>query len=384
MEALFLTFGLIAGLGLSLCYVAAIAVVAFYFDKRLSLATGLAVCGSGIGTFIFAPVTQYLIKEYGWRGAMLILSGLFLNISVCGALMRDIEGTSSNRRGSGKGKISRSTSAEQTSTGLRSRNCSESEGEHQRLSSDSPALLMEIKAAADSTFLEFERDAIDDTRLCNSLVNLPTFLRHGDKIPHEVLMTITNNPRLYAIVLANYPTLFDGCVVNEDKEAVDRSTATVDLNPPITFKDPITSKDAAAAALLTSKEVIHPHGHPWHAAYLNGLRVKKRSLTYRGAMLNLPRYRLRASSCPDIYRNSITTIAREKEGVRTATKAKSHFRHKNNVLILMIDDDDARPVGIIWRNCARSSCSISPTCPIQVSSCSPFPTAFSTVGTFST
>ena len=323
---MFLTFGLLAGLGLSLCYVAAIAVVAFYFDKRLSLATGLAVCGSGIGTFIFAPVTQYLIKEYGWRGAMLILSGLFLNISVCGALMRDIQGTSSsNRRGGGKGKISRSTSAEQNNTsnsgGLRSRNCSESEAEHQRLSSDSPALLMEIKAAADSTFLEFERDAIDDTRLCNSLVHLPTFLRHGDKIPHEVLMTITNNPRLYAIVLANYPTLFD--VVNDDnKETMDRSTATVDLNPPKTFKDPITSSsnDAAAAAALltTSKEIVHPaaqHGHPWHAAYLNGLRVKKKSLTYRGAMLNLPRYRLRASSCPDIYRNSITTIAREKEGV---------------------------------------------------------------------
>lgn len=311
MEALFLTFGLIAGLGLSLCYVAAIAVVAFYFDKRLSIATGLAVCGSGIGTFIFAPVTQYLIKEYGWRGAMLILSGLFLNISVCGALMRPIEGTTTiNRRGNAKGKISRSTSAEQTSTGLRSRNCSESEGEHQRLSSDSPAVLMEIKAAADSTFLEIERETVDDTRLCNSLVNLPTFLRNGDKIPHEVLMTITNNPRLYGIVLANYPTLFDGYVVSEDKDG-GGSILTVE-DPPKTFKDPVTSKDAAA--LLTIKET-HPHGHPWHAAYLNGLRVKKRSLTYRGAMLNLPRYRLRASSCPDIYRNSITTIAREKEGV---------------------------------------------------------------------
>ncbi|KZS15182.1 Monocarboxylate transporter [Daphnia magna] len=307
VEALFFTF-LIAGLGLSLCYVAAIAVVAFYFDKRLSLATGLAVCGSGIGTFIFAPITQYLINEYGWRGAMLILSGIFLNIVICGALMREVEGPG-NLRGNAKGKMSRSTS-EQASTGFRSRNCSESDTEHQRLSSDSPAVLMEIKAAADSTYLEFERD--EDTRLCNSLINLPTFLRHGDKIPHEVLMTITNNPRLYGIVLANYPTLFDGYVLeNENKEA-ERSIAMPE-NSPKKCKDPIDSKDTAAA-LLTSKEVIHPHGHHWHAAYLNGLKIKKRSLTYRGAMLNLPRYRLRASSCPDIYRNSITTIAREKEG----------------------------------------------------------------------
>jgi hypothetical protein len=37
---------------------------------------------------------------------------------------------------------------------------------------------------------------------------------------------------------------------------------------------------------------------------------------YRGAMLNIHKYRLRASSCPDIYRNSMTTIAKENEEVR--------------------------------------------------------------------
>jgi hypothetical protein len=32
-------------------------------------------------------------------------------------------------------------------------------------------------------------------------------------------------------------------------------------------------------------------------------------------MLNIHKYRLRASSCPDIYRNSMTTIAKENEEV---------------------------------------------------------------------
>lgn len=32
-------------------------------------------------------------------------------------------------------------------------------------------------------------------------------------------------------------------------------------------------------------------------------------------MLNINRYRLRASSCPNIYRNSMTTIAKEKHEV---------------------------------------------------------------------
>ena len=39
----------ISGFGLSLCYVAAIIIVAYYFDRKRSFATGISVCGSGVG-----------------------------------------------------------------------------------------------------------------------------------------------------------------------------------------------------------------------------------------------------------------------------------------------------------------------------------------------
>ena len=42
--------------------------VGYYFEQRRALATGIACCGSGIGAFCFAPLCEYLLEEFGWRG----------------------------------------------------------------------------------------------------------------------------------------------------------------------------------------------------------------------------------------------------------------------------------------------------------------------------
>ena len=76
----------------------------YYFEKRRAFATGLAVCGSGIGTFIFAPVSKMLVDEYGWKGACLILAGLLLNCCVCGALFRPLEAPRRKRKLSSQSK----------------------------------------------------------------------------------------------------------------------------------------------------------------------------------------------------------------------------------------------------------------------------------------
>ena len=48
----------VLGLGFGLIYLPAIVSVSMYFEKKRAFATGIAVCGSGLGTFIMAPVTK--------------------------------------------------------------------------------------------------------------------------------------------------------------------------------------------------------------------------------------------------------------------------------------------------------------------------------------
>lgn len=49
--------------------------------------------------------------------------------------------------------------------------------------------------------------------------------------------------------------------------------------------------------------------------YFRNMRIHRNSINYRGAMMNTHRYRLRASSCPNIYRNSMTTLAKTQDEV---------------------------------------------------------------------
>ena len=81
----------VSGIGFGLIYLPAVVCVGYYFETKRSLATGIAVCGSGFGTFAFAPLATLLLETYSWKGANLILAGLILNCAVFGAMMRPLE-----------------------------------------------------------------------------------------------------------------------------------------------------------------------------------------------------------------------------------------------------------------------------------------------------
>ncbi|XP_054761319.2 monocarboxylate transporter 12-like [Lytechinus pictus] len=85
LDSLFFTYGALTGFGFGLCYLPCIVMVGRFFEKRRSIATGFVVAGSGMGTFMFAPIVQIIVEEVGWRHAFLILGALELILCLCGA-----------------------------------------------------------------------------------------------------------------------------------------------------------------------------------------------------------------------------------------------------------------------------------------------------------
>ncbi|XP_026487308.1 monocarboxylate transporter 12 [Vanessa tameamea] len=90
VTTLIFTVGIGAGVGFGLIYLPAIVSVTVWFERYRSLATGIAVCGSGLGTFLFAPITSALISNYGWRGAMALIGAFILNCIPLGLLFRPV------------------------------------------------------------------------------------------------------------------------------------------------------------------------------------------------------------------------------------------------------------------------------------------------------
>lgn len=308
MTVLCITFGMLAGFGLSLCYVASVVIVAYYFDKKRSFATGLAVCGSGIGTFIFAPLIQLLLDEYGWRGTTLILAGLFLNLIVCGALMRDLPWTHEKQKSLAKER----------------KKIRHLKRKKKELSADSFSVSNSTNTASmlqPITELQNEEDIeyTHHSRLSTSLVNLPTFVKNGEKVPVEVLELLANQKHAYNVLVANYPNLltpsrsFSDCgKLHEGYLATKNGAIHSEISPPTLVIHP---DDNTYSWCLKRNDVNPPKAiahKKMQTAFLKDVRIHRLSVTYRGAMLNINRYRLKASSCPDIYRNSMTTIAKEK------------------------------------------------------------------------
>lgn len=86
---LYLTQGVLAGIGYSLAFIAGVSVVGQWFEKRRGLAVGIAVAGSGLGQFAISLITGKLIDENGWRFALRILALIcFAGLIICSLFIK--------------------------------------------------------------------------------------------------------------------------------------------------------------------------------------------------------------------------------------------------------------------------------------------------------
>jgi len=80
-------YSLVSGVGFGCMYIPGVVASQEHFTRRRALATAIAVCGTGVGTLVLPPCVETLIADYGWRGALRILSGVCLGSVLCGAAM---------------------------------------------------------------------------------------------------------------------------------------------------------------------------------------------------------------------------------------------------------------------------------------------------------
>lgn len=345
VEVLYVTYGIIAGLGMGLLYVTAVVSIAFWFDKRRNLAVGLGSCGVGFGTFIYSPLTTYLLYEFEWRGALLILAGTVLNVCVCGAVMRDPEWLILEQKKqkmlSKSKRTSSSISISAKSGGGESVYPGVEELKTLMKSGETPEYILTalVASIAEAETLEAvtKRNADLSQQKVSSVINLPTFLKQSEKVPAEVLDQLISNKRLYNIILQNYPSLLALRSNSEQKlpvEPVADTPKAKAVKMSMKFKLNKKEKKDFESKLDVVREkllqpipenkpaliVSRPERQDWFSRqfhtdhhYLRNMRLQRNSIMHRGAMMNIAKYKLRASSCPNIYKNSMWSVEDQEE-----------------------------------------------------------------------
>lgn len=84
---MYITIGVITGLGYSLAFLPTVTLLAQYFSRRRALVTSLASSGESFAMFAFGPALTVLKEHLGWRYCLVLLGSLQASVIGCGLLL---------------------------------------------------------------------------------------------------------------------------------------------------------------------------------------------------------------------------------------------------------------------------------------------------------
>lgn len=87
LALLYLLFGVVGGIGLGMGYAPPVATLLKWFPDRKGLATGLAVCGFGLGALVASQLAERFLPRIGCVGTFLVMAGLYLPLILIAALI---------------------------------------------------------------------------------------------------------------------------------------------------------------------------------------------------------------------------------------------------------------------------------------------------------
>ncbi|XP_017067700.2 LOW QUALITY PROTEIN: monocarboxylate transporter 13 [Drosophila eugracilis] len=91
IEYLYISYGVLVGIGAGLSFPPTVYIVTSYFAKLRGLANGLCISGSALGSIILPPLLRWLLETYGYHGSCLIMGGITMNVFVAALFYEPVE-----------------------------------------------------------------------------------------------------------------------------------------------------------------------------------------------------------------------------------------------------------------------------------------------------
>jgi MFS family permease len=87
IEGFYFWYGFVAAFGRSTFFICTSTLITRWFDQRRGMAMGLTMAGNGVGPFIFSPLVTWLIVNWDWQTAFVVMSIAMTAVLVLSCLL---------------------------------------------------------------------------------------------------------------------------------------------------------------------------------------------------------------------------------------------------------------------------------------------------------